>query len=63
MKFHMSFTGFQQVAQHDYQEALAMTHVHISNKTFHVLKIAKKKMHKLSFATYQKCTSLKIAVG
>ena len=38
----MSFTEFQQVLQHDYQEVLVINHVNISNKSFHMLEIAKK---------------------
>ena len=58
----MSFTKFKQVSHHDYQEDLAITHVNISNKTIHMLKIANE-AYRLSFAIEQKCTSLKLALG
>ena len=46
----MSFTEFQKVSQHDYNISLVITHVHISNETFHMLEIANK-AHRLLFAT------------
>ena len=52
LKLNMSFTKCQQVAKHDYQEALTMTQVNISKETLQVLGIAnlypecKEHMHK-----------------
>ena len=46
----MSFTEFQEVTQHDYQEVLVTNRVKISSKTFHILEIAND-IYKLSFAT------------
>ena len=50
VKFILSFTEFQQVAQYEYQEVLVTTHVNINNETFHVLEIANE-AHKPSFTT------------
>ena len=41
---------FQQVAQHDYYEALIKTHMNVGSEIFHVLETANK-VHKPSFAT------------
>ena len=40
----MSFSEFQQVAQHDYQEKLVMIHVHISKKSFICWKLKMKRI-------------------
>ena len=50
LKLNVNSTEFQQVTQHDYQEALVMTYVNISNKTFQLLQI-ENKAPKLLFAT------------
>ena len=44
----MSFTDFQQVDQHDYQEKSVINYVHISSKTFYLLEIANE-AQRLSF--------------
>ena len=62
LKFNISFTEFQYIAQHDYQELLVITHVNISNETFHSLEIANE-AYRLSFANQQNCTILKLAIG
>ena len=40
----------QQVAQHDYYEALVMTHMNVDNEIFHMLEVANE-AHRPSFAT------------
>ena len=43
-------TEFQHVAQCDYYEALAMTHMNVGNKIFPLLEVANK-VHRPLFAT------------
>ena len=45
-----TLTEFQQVAQHDYYEALVMTHVNVGNEIFHAMEVANE-AHRPSFAT------------
>ena len=45
-----TLTEFQQVAQHDYYEALVMTHVNVGNEILHMLE-AVNEVHRPSLAT------------
>ena len=62
MHFITTLTEFQQVAQHDYYEALVMTHVNVGNENFYILEVANE-AHRPSIATQQKYASPRWAVG